>query len=154
MFPVKNDIDAKLYLRTKRAELVLNNGWNDTGKVNLLKQRFNPKGNCRPTSKVICRFYEASIFGKCLFEGEFAMKCVEYAFFESSISRRRRTWRWIILDSAGSILMSGEERSRPEAQYKAARATLQLLLTAPYRRLATGQCTPVRRPVDGCRLSD
>lgn len=63
----------------------------------------------------------------------------QFAFFGRSIFRRRRAWRWIIVDHAGTLVMSGDERSRAEAQYRATRATLQLLLTAPYQRQTAGQ---------------
>jgi len=68
----------------------------------------------------------------------------DFAFFELSIFKRRRAWRWAVLDQSGNIMMTGDERSRPAAQYNATRATLQLLLTAPYRRRAAE-----RRPLRG-----
>ncbi|RZM94005.1 hypothetical protein CWO91_39715 [Bradyrhizobium genosp. SA-3] len=61
------------------------------------------------------------------------MTSADFALFEFSISRRGRTWRWSVSDQCGNLLLAGNERSRPGAQYMAARAIFQFLLTAPYR---------------------
>ncbi|MGM4872776.1 hypothetical protein AB7645_16310 [Bradyrhizobium sp. 956_D2_N1_5] len=72
------------------------------------------------------------------------MSDVDFPVFDSSITRRGRGWRWCVSGEAGKIVLQGTERSRPAAQYMAARATFLLLLTAPYWRPSN-----VLLPVDG-----
>ena len=62
-----------------------------------------------------------------------AMAADEFAFFECKITKRSRVWRWSVSDQSAILIMTGVERTNAEAQYKAARAIFQLLLTAPYR---------------------
>jgi len=62
------------------------------------------------------------------------MSDVEFPLFDSSITRHGRAWHWCVSGEAGEVVLQGMERSRPAAQYMAARATFLLLLTAPYRR--------------------
>ena len=62
------------------------------------------------------------------------MSDADFLLFDSSITRRGRAWRWCVFSEAGEIVLQGIERSRPAAQYRAARATFSLLLTAPYWR--------------------
>ena len=56
----------------------------------------------------------------------------EFALFDCKIRRRGRTWRWRVVSEWDEAVMHGTETSRPAAQYKAARAMFQLMLTAPY----------------------
>jgi hypothetical protein len=49
--------------------------------------------------------------------------------FETMLKRKWGWWNWWVYDSAGKVVMSGREGSRPMARYKAARALFQLLLT-------------------------
>jgi hypothetical protein len=62
------------------------------------------------------------------------MSDLDFPLFDSAITRRGRAWRWCVSGEAGKIVLQGAERSRPAAQYMAARATFLLLLTVPYRR--------------------
>lgn len=57
----------------------------------------------------------------------------DFALFDLSIYRRARAWRWSVMDRSGAPVLTGSERSKSAAQYMAARAVFQLLLTAPYR---------------------
>lgn len=66
----------------------------------------------------------------------------DFALFDISICRRGRTWRWFVSDRCGSPLLAGDERSRTAAQYMAARAMFQLLLTAPYRSRMRSEDAP------------
>jgi hypothetical protein len=50
--------------------------------------------------------------------------------FETMLKRKWGWWDWTVHDSAGNVVMSGREASRPMARYKAARALFQLLLTS------------------------
>jgi hypothetical protein len=49
--------------------------------------------------------------------------------FETMLKRKWGWWNWWVYDSAGKVMMSGREATRPMARYKAARALFQLLLT-------------------------
>jgi hypothetical protein len=66
-------------------------------------------------------------------------------FFELSISRRGRTWRWRVADQSGNIELGGGERSRAAARYFATRAFFHLLLTATCQTRSKSLPTPFRR---------
>lgn len=68
----------------------------------------------------------------------------DFAVFDLWIQRRGRGWRWSVSAPGGDVLLVGSERSRPAAQYMAARAVFQLLLTAPYRNRMKSKHTPGR----------
>lgn len=51
------------------------------------------------------------------------MSDVDLPLFGSSITRRDRGWRRCVSGEAGRIVLPSTERSRPAAQYMAARAT-------------------------------
>lgn len=66
----------------------------------------------------------------------------DFTLFDLSICRRGRAWRWSVFDQSGKLLFVGDERGRSAAQYMAARAMFQLLLTAPYRSRIRSEDAP------------
>jgi hypothetical protein len=57
----------------------------------------------------------------------------QFPLFEVVVNKRGRRWQWRVCTAAGVVLMQGYESIRPAAKYKADRALLLLLLSAPYR---------------------
>jgi hypothetical protein len=62
----------------------------------------------------------------------------QFPVFETAFKKRRGKWSWSVYSPAGRVLMSGAERSRAGASYKANRALFLMLLSAPYSDLRTG----------------
>jgi len=67
------------------------------------------------------------------------MTADDFAFFEHSICKRGRGWRWSVTDRSKKLVLAGREKSQSAAYYKAARAIFEMLLTAPYRGRLTSE---------------
>jgi len=51
--------------------------------------------------------------------------------FEMVLTKRGRSrWEWRVFGPSGKLVMSGAEKSRPEAKYRGERALFLLLMTA------------------------
>ena len=46
---------------------------------------------------------------------------------EVTLTKRRRSWEWRVIDHNGTLLMHGRERSRPGARYQGYRSLFLLL---------------------------
>jgi hypothetical protein len=105
-----------------------------TAKNTLSFKQWKATRNFAPPKKLAIKFVEYCGDFRWLFWSMRPMSDVDLPLFDSSITRRGRAWRWCVSGEAGEIVLQGMERSRPAAQYMAARATFLLLLTAPYWR--------------------
>jgi hypothetical protein len=66
------------------------------------------------------------------------MTACEFALFDCAIAKRGRVRRWSVSDNLGTVLLLETERTRPAAQYMAARAMFQLLLTTRIEAVRAG----------------
>lgn len=55
----------------------------------------------------------------------------QFPIFDMRVGRRGRAWKWSVMTSEGRVIMDGAAKSRHAAQYRAYRALLLLLMTAP-----------------------
>jgi hypothetical protein len=70
-------------------------------------------------------------------EGRTVAKPDQFRFFDTTVCKRRRAWRWFVTTTEGKLVMCGSEASRPAAKYQANRAMFLLLSAAPYQPAST-----------------
>ena len=46
---------------------------------------------------------------------------------EVTVTKRRRSWEWRVLEQNGTLIMHGRERTRPAARYQGYRSLFMLL---------------------------